>query len=136
MAECLFDSEGMAAGYAKSRPPVHQRILERIAAACGWRQRKGRGLDIGCGAGLATRALGDYVTHAIGVDPSTAMLRWAPATAPNGQFVAGAGEDLPFRDGSMDVITAAGSLNYADVQRSLPEAARVLGPQGILAIYD
>jgi len=36
----------------------------------------------------------------------------------------------------MDLLTAAGSLNYTDIDVSLAEAARVLAPNGHLAVYD
>ena len=37
---------------------------------------------------------------------------------------------------SVDLVTAAGSLNYADTGRALAEIARVLHPGGRLAVYD
>ena len=36
----------------------------------------------------------------------------------------------------MDLVTAAGSLNYTDIGKSLAEIARVLLPGGYLALYD
>ncbi len=36
----------------------------------------------------------------------------------------------------IDVITAAGSLNYADLDLFFKEAARILVPSGIVVIYD
>ncbi len=42
----------------------------------------------------------------------------------------------PFSSASAGLMTAAGSLNYADLGRFFPEAARVLAPGGVLAVYD
>lgn len=45
-------------------------------------------------------------------------------------------EAIPLRDRSVDLITAAGSLNYVDLGRFFPEAARVLRRSGVLVVYD
>ena len=39
-------------------------------------------------------------------------------------------------DCSVDVVTAAGSLNYVDLERFFPEALRVLKTSGVLVVYD
>jgi ubiquinone/menaquinone biosynthesis C-methylase UbiE len=54
---------------------------------------------------------------------------------PNALFLVGRAERLPFSAGAFDLM-AAGSLNYADVDLFLPEAARVLAPGDVLLIYD
>jgi SAM-dependent methyltransferase len=64
------------------------------------------------------------------------MLGWSSTVAPDASFAAGAAEALPVRSHSVDIITAAGSLNYADLSLFFPEAVRVLGPEGVLVIYD
>ena len=51
-------------------------------------------------------------------------------------FAAGVAEAIPLGDRSVDLITAAGSLNYVDLDVLLPEAARVLMPDGVLVVYD
>jgi hypothetical protein len=43
---------------------------------------------------------------------------------------------LPVRSHSIDIVTAAGSLNYADLSLFFPEAVRALAPDGGLVIYD
>ena len=48
----------------------------------------------------------------------------------------GTAEAIPLRDRSVDLITAAGSLNYANLDLFFPEAARVLLPHGVLVVYD
>ena len=64
------------------------------------------------------------------------MLQWASTIAPAADFVVGTAEALPLRTGAVDVITAAGSLNYANLDRFFPEAERVLVTQGVLVVYD
>ncbi len=64
------------------------------------------------------------------------MLKWASNLVPSAAFIAGAAEAIPLRRGTVDLITAAGSLNYANLELFFPEAARVLTPQGMLLVYD
>jgi hypothetical protein len=48
----------------------------------------------------------------------------------------GNAEALPITPRSVDIVTAAGSLNYADLSLFFPEAVRVLTPDGMLVVYD
>lgn len=95
-----------------------------------------RALDVGCGAGLSTRALQSIARHALGIDPSEAMVKCASALVPGADFKVGIAESLPVPPRSMDLIAAAGSLNYADLSRFFPEVIRVLAPSGALVVYD
>lgn len=131
-----FSSAEMAAGYATARPPVHPRVIELALRALGRRAPFARALDVGCGAGLSTRALAEAAAMRTGLDPALAMLPWAAGIDPGACFVAGAAEMLPFAESSFELITAAGSLNYADLARFFPEARRVLAPRGVLLVYD
>jgi SAM-dependent methyltransferase len=129
-----FGTKEMAEGYATKRPAVHGRFLQAV-----WPyvpKPALRAVDVGCGAGLSTRPLRGFVRHCIGLEPAQAMLPWARQVAPNCDFVAGAAEALPFPAACVDLITAAGSLNYVDLDRFFAETKRVLTQEGVLAIYD
>jgi SAM-dependent methyltransferase len=128
----VYDSERVAAAYAFDRPPVHPLILRSARLE----RRAGRALDVGCGAGLSTAALAPLAEHAIGLEPAPAMLAHSRAVAPQARFVIGAAERLPFGAGTFDLVTAAGSLNYADLPPALGEIARVLAPGGRFLLYD
>lgn len=128
----VYDSERLAAAYAFDRPPVHQRILR--SARLG--RRAHRALDVGCGAGLSTAALAPLAQHVIGLEPVPAMLAHSRTVAPRARFAIGAAEHLPFGTGMFDLVTAAGSLNYADLPPALREIARVLAPCGRFVLYD
>ncbi|MDR9900967.1 methyltransferase domain-containing protein [Aetokthonos hydrillicola Thurmond2011] len=118
----LFASAEMAAGYAKARPPVHARILERANL-----KRAARALDVGSGAGVSTQALSAYAHQCIGVEPVAAMAH----------SVCAAAEALPFADQTFALATAAGSLNYvSDLDASFAEVARVLRPGAWFVVYD
>jgi SAM-dependent methyltransferase len=109
---------------------VVNRIRERLTRPVA------RALDVGCGAGLSTVPLTLFADSCIGFDPFEPMVRQAMRTAPAASFLQAAAEHLPFRDESFDLITAAGSLNYADLERFFPQAARMLTREGVLVIYD
>ena len=131
-----FGDEFMAAGYAASRPAVHPRVIDRLRE---WMDGAvvQRAADIGCGAGLSTRPLASLASIAVGFDPAEAMVRVATRVVPHARFVTAGGEAMPFDDRSIDLLTAAGSLNYTrDLGATLAEAARVLVPGGLLAVYD
>ncbi len=126
----------MGAGYANSRPPVHPRVIERVLAHLGSSRKFSCVLDIGCGAGLSTRPLVPFADLCIAFDPAEAMVKWGASVAPGAIFIAAAAEALPLRSGSVDLMTAAGSLNYAELDRFFPEARRVLADTGTLVVYD
>ncbi len=132
-----FDSASIGAGYAKSRPPIHPHILAEATRLLRRTEPWRRALDVGCGAGLSTKALEGFARERVGLEPAESMLRWAREIAPEASFVIGAAEAMPIDRGAIDVITAAGSLNYvASLNRFFPEAERVLSPDGILLVYD
>lgn len=132
----IYASVRMAAGYAFSRPPVHPRIIERIVRDRGITGRVARALDVGCGAGLSTAALAPVARVAVGLEPVAGMLAHRRVVAPGASFVVARAEQLPFAAASFDVVTAAGALNYVDLEAFLPELARVLAARGLMVIYD
>jgi SAM-dependent methyltransferase len=95
-----------------------------------------RALDVGCGAGLSTRALAGLVDHCIGLEPAESMLKWRTEVAPDADFLVGTAETLPLHDASVDLIVAAGSLNYVKLELFFPRAVRLLRPGGFLLVYD
>jgi SAM-dependent methyltransferase len=135
-ADNVYESPRMAAAYAFSRPPVHPRIIERIHADLRIERPVRRALDIGCGAGRSTAALEPIARHVVGLEPARGMLAHWRAVAPRASFVAARAERLPFAAGSFDIVTAAGSLNYVDLGRFLPDLGRVLAADGVMAVYD
>lgn len=132
----LFTVAGLDSGYATSRPPVHPRVIEKLRGRLSLTGKLNIVLDVGCGAGLSTGPLSSLAHRVIGLEPAVPMLRSRAITAPEALFLAGRAEALPFRDASVDLIAAAGSLNYADLNLFFPEARRVLVSAGGIAVYD
>lgn len=126
----------MALGYARARPPLHAHVLGLVRDKLGERLAVKRALDVGCGAGLSTKPLLGVADFCLGIEPAVAMLRCAGSVAPGAHFAAGMAEAIPVRDRSIDLLAAAGSLNYVDLDRFFAEASRVLAPGGFLLVYD
>lgn len=97
-----------------------------------------RALDVGCGTGLMARALAQAGCVVTGLDPSPELLAKArEASSAEGhsiEYVEGVAEELPFEDGSFDLVTAATSWHWFDPTSAAQEAARVLSPDGKLVI--
>lgn len=48
----------------------------------------------------------------------------------------GIAEELPFPDGSVDLLTAATAAHWFELSRFLAEASRVLKPRGCMALLN
>jgi SAM-dependent methyltransferase len=131
-----FATQDLAAGYALARPAVHPLVIDRVARRLRPDPAATRVLDIGCGAGLSTTPLLGLARCVVGLEPAAVMLAHAAALVPGARFVVGTAEAMPFRPERFTLLTAAGSLNYAPLDRVFPEAARVLTPDGTLVVYD
>ena len=135
-------SSSQAEEYARRRGGYPAQLINEILklhAATGG--AFGTLLDLGCGPGNATRDLAAHFDHAIGMDPSEEMVR--AATAVGGQARLGpiifrqgdAEECLGVPDQSVDLIVAATSAHWFDMERFWPTAARVLKPGGTVAFF-
>ncbi len=96
-----------------------------------------RVLDACCGTGDLALAARDAGADVVGLDFSEPMLERARRKGPELEWVRGDLLALPFDDGSFDAATVGfGVRNVEDLDRGLPELARVLRPGGRLAILE
>jgi SAM-dependent methyltransferase len=93
-----------------------------------------RALDVGAGPGMFSAALAPHVARAVALDPSAALLAHAPDAV---ERAVGTGEDIPFPDGSFDLVTVVNTLHHVDDMRAtLAEMVRVLAPGGRIVVQD
>jgi arsenite methyltransferase len=104
-----------------------------------------RVLDLGCGAGWATRLLARLVAdgpsgfgQVVGVDVSDEMIRRARQASKdfeNIMFVWGSAQQIPWEENYFDKVLSVESFYYyADQDRALAELFRVMAPRGRLFI--
>lgn len=92
-------------------------------------------LDVGCGAGLACELALRRGAQVSGLDASAALVEIAVARCPAGDVRVGEIEELPFGDGSFDVVTGFNSFQYAaDPVHALAEARRVGKSDGYVVV--
>ena len=90
-------------------------------------------LDLACGSGPMSRELARPGRMVVGLDLSEYELALAAGQSP-GPWVRADGLHLPFRDGSVDVVTSSmGLVVVQPMSQVLAEVARVLRPGGVLA---
>lgn len=98
--------------------------------------QKGRILDIGCGPAVYTRDLVMRGWDVCGIDLSSGMLKTAARNAAGLEgkpvrFAAAQATELPFRDGSFDVVLCIGVVSYvSSVPALLRDIRRALRPHG------
>lgn len=97
-----------------------------------------RVLDVGCGTGaLLKRLCAKSNIDAHGIDADANMLAVAGRQCPNCSFRQAPAEEIPFDDGTFDVLTACMAYHhFSDKAGFAQEAARVLKPGGVLYIAD
>ena len=91
-----------------------------------------RVLEIGCGTGAICRRLARDAAAVTGIDPSPVFIERARALAPEIAFEVADGAQLPFPDGSFDVVICHTVLcHIPDCEAVLREARRVAAHLGV-----
>ena len=90
-------------------------------------------LDVGCGEGRVTRDLRELGHRVVGVDSSSSMIAAAREADSEGEYVEADAAELPFEDGSADLVVSFMSLmDMDDMTAVVPELGRVVEPGGRL----
>ena len=91
-----------------------------------------RVLEIGCGTGAICRRLARDAAAVTGIDPSPVFIERARALAPEIAFAVADGAQLPFPDGSFDVVICHTVLcHIPDCEAVLRAARRVAAHLGV-----
>ena len=119
----LYDKIGATYDATRHAEPA---ILDALAALLDL-QAGADVLDIGCGTGNYTTALGTRGYEMLGLDRSGLMLRTARAKAPGLPLIGADAANLPFPNRSFDgAICTLAIHHFDDLEASFAEAARVL----------
>jgi ubiquinone/menaquinone biosynthesis C-methylase UbiE len=131
------------AGRGEEMEQHHISITQQTLALMGLMHGE-RVLDLGCGAGWATRLLAQLVAggerpgQVVGLDVSDEMIRRARGASTqydNILFVVGSAQQIPWEENFFDKVLSVESFYYySDQDRALDELFRVLAPRGELFI--
>ena len=134
----VFNNKRIANGYANDRPWLHQSVIEQIKADLADKIPFQNGLDVGCGAGLSTKALKLICDKVTGTDRSEEMVHICKTqyTASGFTFYTAQAEETEIPQTSYDIVTAAGVIDWVDKDRFLENMKLVMAANAPLIIYD
>jgi SAM-dependent methyltransferase len=108
--------------------PLYEAALGAARVGAGTRV-----LDIGCGAGLALVVAHERGATVSGLDAAEGLLAVARSRLPGADLRVGELEELPYADGSFDVVAGFNAFQYAaDRVHALAEARRVATTAGVV----
>jgi ubiquinone/menaquinone biosynthesis C-methylase UbiE len=136
-------NEWAEAGRCEEMEEHHSSITQQTLALMKLKPGE-RVLDLGCGAGWASRLLaqtvggGERPGQVVGLDVSDEMIRRARANSTqydNILFVVGSAQQIPWQESFFDKVLSVESFYYyGDQGRALDELRRVMAPRGELYI--
>jgi SAM-dependent methyltransferase len=121
----------VAAAYADHRPSYADEAIRWSLAPLA--TAVPRVVDVGAGTGILTAALIRLGADVTAVEPDPEMLAELRRRVPGARAGSGSAEALPLPDASVDAVLAGQAMHWFDLERALPEIARVLVPGGVLA---
>jgi SAM-dependent methyltransferase len=133
MSRSRFDA--VAQQYDAGRPQYPDDLYDAIEELSGSFLAGALLADIGAGTGISTRGLVERGARVVAVDHGTTMLATLRSRTPAVSAVLADANELPFGDGSLDLVTFAQSWHWVDLARAPGEVLRVLRPGGALAIW-
>jgi len=119
--------------YERGRPGYQEDLVAFVVERAGIGEGT-RVLDLAAGTGKFTRELLPFGARCVAVEPSASMREMLSRVVPGVPAIAGVGEAIPLRSGSMEAVVVAQAFHWFDAQLSLGEIARVLRPAGVLSL--
>lgn len=138
MDKTLFDSKRITNGYANDRPWLHKSVIEQIQAEFVNKIPFKNGLDVGCGAGLSTKALKLICNKVTGTDISEEMVHICQIQYAASDFIfyAAKAEETKMPQSPYDIVTAAGVVDWVDKDKFLENMKLVMAENAPLILYD
>lgn len=133
------------AGEDESRTKVPERVFNRnsvrlVHELIGATALKGKHvLDVGCGRGGMVALMAETMrAKAVGMDLSPEAIAFCRGTHVNGtRFEVGDSENMPFKEGTFDVVTnVESSHTYPNLRAFYAEVARVIRKGGVFLYTD
>ena len=128
------DFTGLANDYAKFRPGYAPQVATAILRCVGRNAASIDAADVGAGTGIWTRMLAARGLHSVvAVEPNDDMRGRGIETSRGTGIVwlKGSAEATRLLDGSVDLVSMASSLHWADFDKACEEFHRILRPDGI-----
>ena len=125
--------DGAARSYELGRPGWPPEAVEIAARRLGL-ERAAAVLDLAAGTGKLTRLLAGRFASVTAVEPLPGMRAVLEAEVPGAPALAGTAEEIPLADASVDAVFVAEAVHWFELERAVPELARVLRPSGGVAV--
>lgn len=126
-----FDSA--AAAYERGRPGYPAQAIDRAVSELGL-SADATVVDLAAGTGKLTRDLVTRFARVIAVEPLAQMRAELREAVPEAELVAGEAHAIPLDAGSAAALFAAQAFHWFSDQAALAEIARVLEPDGGMAL--
>src|ERR1700687_1402206 len=128
------DFTGLAGDYARFRPGYAPQVATAILSYVGHDAASVDAADVGAGTGIWTRTLAARgLRSVVAVEPNDDMRRQGIETSRGTEIVwhKGSAEATGLPDGSVDLVSMASSLHWADFDKACDEFHRILRPGGV-----
>jgi SAM-dependent methyltransferase len=120
--------------YRRSRPPYPAELWRRVAAT-GLVGPGRRALDLGAGTGEATGPLLAVGMEVVAVEPGPQLAAVLAVAHPDAELVISPAEDLALPESAFDLVVAATSMHWLNLDVLAPKIAHWLKPDGRLLVW-
>jgi SAM-dependent methyltransferase len=120
---------GVADAYDRARPTYPREAAEWLTGS-----EPVSVLELGAGTGKLTDQLLAIGHDVLATDPLDEMLQYLRLRHPSCRTAVASAELLPVAPRTVDVVVSAQAFHWFDMSKALPEIARVLKPEGTLAL--